>query len=120
MLDDVFYRGVNGRNDYTGTITEAQLEWLEKDLSYVDPDKAVIIGLHIPTKRRNSSTHVTNNQALYDLVKDFRKCRSSGHSHNHYTTTIALKHHRDDFRSRDGSLLVSALQRWLATWLRRS
>lgn len=90
VLDDVLYSGVNGRNDYTGTITDAQLEWLEKDLSYVDPDKAVIIGLHIPTKRRNSSTHVTNNQALYDLVKDFKEVQIlSGHSHNHYTTTIA-------------------------------
>lgn len=90
VLDDVFYRGVSSRNDYSGTITEAQLEWLEKDLSYVDPDKMIIIGLHIPTKRRNSSSHVTNNQALYDLVKDFKEVQIlSGHSHNHYTTTIS-------------------------------
>ncbi|MBD5280096.1 MAG: hypothetical protein HDS35_06080 [Bacteroides sp.] len=90
VLDDVLYRGETSRNDYSGTITDAQLEWLEKDLSYVDHDKTIIIGLHIPTARRNSSTHVSNNQALYDLVKDYRDVQIlSGHSHNHYTTTIA-------------------------------
>lgn len=89
-LDDVLYRGETSRNDYSGTLTDAQLEWLEKDLSYVDRNKTIIIGLHIPTMRRNSTGHLTNNQALYDLVKDFHNVQIlSGHSHNHYTTTIA-------------------------------
>ena len=38
VLDDVLYRGVDGRNDYSGTITQAQLDWLEEDLSYVSKD----------------------------------------------------------------------------------
>ena len=90
VLDDVLYRGETSRNDYSGTITDAQLEWLEKDLSYVDRSKALIIALHIPTLRRNNTTHVSNNQDLYDLVKDFSDVQIlSGHSHNHYTTTVA-------------------------------
>ena len=91
VLDDVLYSGANGRNDYIGAITQAQLEWLEKDLSYVDHDKAIIVGLHIPTMRRNRpSSHLTNCNALYDLVKDFKDVQIlSGHSHNHYTTTVA-------------------------------
>lgn len=90
VLDDVLYRGIDGRNDYSGTITQAQLDWLEKDLSYVSKDKMIIIGVHIPTKRRNRSTQLTNNQALYDLVKDFKEVQIlSGHTHNNFTTTIA-------------------------------
>lgn len=89
-LDDILYSGVNGRNDYAQTITKAQLEWLEKDLSYVSRDKMLIICLHAPTKRRISSTHVSNNEDLYALVKDFKEVQIlSGHTHNNFTTTIA-------------------------------
>ena len=54
VLDDILYSGIKNRNDYSGTLTDAQLEWLRKDLSYVDHDKTLIIGLHIPTQRRNA------------------------------------------------------------------
>lgn len=90
VLDDILYSGASGRNDYKGEITEQQLEWLKKDLSYVSKDKMLIVGLHIPTKRRNSTTHLNNNQDLYDIIKDFKEVQIlSGHSHNQYTTTIA-------------------------------
>lgn len=90
VLDDILYSGANGRNDYAQTITQEQLDWLEKDLSYVSEDKLLIIGLHAPTKRRASSTHVSNNQALYNLVKNYKDVQIlSGHTHNNFTTTIA-------------------------------
>ena len=90
VLDDVLYSGASGRNDYKGEITQQQMDWLAKDLSYVDKDKMIILGVHIPTMRRNSSSHVSNNQALYDLLKEYAEVQIlSGHSHNQYTTTIA-------------------------------
>ena len=90
VLDDVLYSGATGRNDYKGTITDQQLEWLKKDLSFVSRDKMIILGIHIPSKRRNSTSHVSNNQALYDLIKGYAEVQIlSGHSHNQYTTTIA-------------------------------
>ncbi len=90
VLDDVLYRGVNGRNDYSGSITQQQLEWLKKDLSHVDKNKSILVGLHIPTSRRNSTTQVDNNQALYDLLKDFHRVEIlSGHTHNNFSTSIA-------------------------------
>ena len=89
-LDDILYSGVHGRNDYSGTITQQQLDWLKKDLAYVDKDKSILIGVHIPTSRRTSGTHVSNNKALYDLVKDYHRVEIlSGHTHNNFTTTIA-------------------------------
>lgn len=90
VLDDVLYSGANGRNDYTGKITDRQLAWLRKDLSYVPTDKSVIVALHIPTSRRNSGTKLSNREALYDLVKNYhRVVILSGHTHNNFTTDIA-------------------------------
>lgn len=90
VLDDVFYRGVKDRNDYSGLITQQQLEWLKKDLKYVDKNKSILVGLHIPTLRRNSTSKLDNNQALYDLLKDFHRIEIlSGHQHNNFSTNIA-------------------------------
>ncbi len=90
VLDDVLYSGVNGRNDYTGRITDRQLAWLRKDLGHVPTDKSVIVALHIPTQRRNSNAKLSNREALYDLVKNYhRVVILSGHTHNNSTTDIA-------------------------------
>jgi hypothetical protein len=86
-LDDILY---NTTDDYAGTITEQQLAWLKEDLKYVDKSKSIIIGTHIPTSRRNSTGHVTNNTDLYELVSGFHQVLIlSGHLHNFQQTTIA-------------------------------
>ncbi len=90
VLDDVLYSGETGRNDYANTITQEQLDWLEKDLSYVSKDKGLIVALHIPTARWNRPNNLTNTQALYDLIKDFDNIQIiSGHAHNQSTVEIA-------------------------------
>ncbi len=90
VLDDVLYSGETGRNDYANTITQEQLEWLEKDLSHVSKDKGLIVALHIPTARWNRPNNLTNTQALYDLIKDFDNIQIiSGHAHNQSTVEIA-------------------------------
>ena len=90
VLDDVLYSGETGRNDYANTITQEQLDWLEKDLSHVSKDKGLIVALHIPTARWNRPDNLTNTQALYDLIKDFDNIQIiSGHAHNQSTVEIA-------------------------------
>ncbi len=90
VLDDVLYSGATGRNDYANTITQEQLDWLKKDLSYVSKDKGLIVALHIPTARWNKLNNLTNTQALYDLIKDFDNVQIiSGHAHNQSTVEIA-------------------------------
>lgn len=90
VLDDVIKTGAT-RNAYTSGIDATQLAWLRQDLSYVDKGKSILVGLHIPTSRRNNpGNHLTNREALYDLVKDFhRTVILSGHTHNLITTDIA-------------------------------
>lgn len=90
VLDDILYSGATGRNDYSAYITEQQLEWLEKDLSFVPKTKSILVALHIPTARWNNLNNVKNNQALYDLIKDYNEIHIlSGHNHNNSTVTIA-------------------------------
>ncbi len=88
ILDDVDYQGGDTK-DYTGNITASQLKWLKEDLSHVSKDKLIILGTHIPTKRRVSSTQVTNNADLYKLLEGYKVRIMSGHSHYNYTTTIS-------------------------------
>lgn len=90
VLDDVVKNG-NERNDYTSGINAVQLSWLRSDLSYVGKDKSIIIGLHIPTSRRNNlDNHLNGRDALYNLVSNFhRTIILSGHTHNNFTTDIA-------------------------------
>lgn len=86
-LDDVLY---TSHSDYAATITDQQMAWLKEDLKYVDKSKSILIGLHIPTIRRNSSGHVTNNHELYDLVKDYHQVQIlSGHLHNNQHYDVA-------------------------------
>lgn len=91
VLDDIFYRGVTSHNDYDGSITQQQLDWLKKDLAFVDKSKSLIVGLHIPTSRRGSSEPgISNSNELYALIKDYHQVNIlSGHVHNNCTTTLA-------------------------------
>ncbi len=74
VLDDVYYLGSD--RDYKGFITEEQLAWLKKDLSFVTPDKLIVLCTHIPV--HNS---VENKQVLYDILKPYKAHIMSGHTH---------------------------------------
>jgi hypothetical protein len=75
ILDDVYYLGKE--REYKGFITQSQLDWLKKDLSYVSIDKVIIVCLHIPVHNK-----VENNSALYDILKPYAKVHiMSGHTH---------------------------------------
>jgi len=89
VLDDVFFIGTAKR--YIGYITEEQLEWLEKDLSFVPHGSTVMVCLHIPTntgdaKRRQLAEDelggvVSNREHLYALLKQYNVHILSGHTH---------------------------------------
>ncbi len=85
VMDDVLYKN---RKEYDATLTTNQLNWLQKDLSYVDKNKLIIVGVHIPIERRNRNNQLTNKDKLYEILDGFNHVRVlSGHSHNNYTTT---------------------------------
>lgn len=91
-LDDVVYSGKKNRNDYSGGLTRQQLDWLRRDLAHVDTSKTIIVGVHIPTSRRNARWKIDGHEELYDLLRPFHRAEIlSGHTHYHFTTTIEPK-----------------------------
>lgn len=106
VLDDIFYKnadtngkynkGIVGSRNYDGYITPEQLNWLRKDLEYVNKETPIIVEVHIPVWRHNpynfeiyaSLTNHNNensSEALCELLKDFKQVHIiSGHTHINY------------------------------------
>ena len=87
VLDDVFWNGDN----YFGYLDAVQLDWLAKDLSYLDAGQPVIVFTHIPplsTRFRRAgesqpspSVSVSNRARLYELLDPFDAHIIAGHTH---------------------------------------
>ena len=89
VLNDVFYIGRD--YFYIGYLSEKQLSWLEKDLSFVEKGKTVVVTMHIPSVLNNQdlqqfsysniSESLTNKNALYNILKPYKAHIISGHMH---------------------------------------
>ena len=103
VLDDIIYenrpsksgkydKGVVGMRDYEAGLTDDQLAWLAKDLSYVDPGTPVFVSLHIPVWVENGDFEVVPRQKYNNT--SIRLCQAlskfktvhimSGHRHQCY------------------------------------
>lgn len=81
-LDNIVYTGAKGRGDYRCDLTPEQLDWLEKDLAFVDKNKTLIIGMHAPSIRRQSGHKMNHTDRLYSIVGDFNDVQIlTGHLH---------------------------------------
>lgn len=68
---------------YTEQFTQAQLNWLKADLSYVKPGSLVFLNLHAPTSNRtsNGEANIRNAVELMNLLKAYRVHIFAGHTH---------------------------------------
>ncbi|MFT3980291.1 MAG: calcineurin-like phosphoesterase family protein [Ferruginibacter sp.] len=74
VMDNVRYLGKD--RDYDGYVQQNQLDWLQKDLSFVPMDKLIVLCVHIPVHKQTK-----NNEALYALLRDRNVHIMSGHTH---------------------------------------
>ena len=89
MLNNNFFIGRDWY--YIGYITERQLRWLEKDLSYVPAGSTVIVGMHIPTTLSKEDRDswifekmlddTANKKGLYSMLRPYNALILSGHMH---------------------------------------
>ena len=87
VLDDVFYH----TQGYFGYLDDIQLQWLQQDLSYVEPGRPVVVFAHIPglstrqlrmgESKPNISQSITNRERLYQLLAPYNAHLISGHTH---------------------------------------
>lgn len=93
VLDDIdcsTYDGTTKRN-YQEKIFIPQLQWLAKDLSYVDKSTPVVLTMHAPAFGPNGATDFKNNihnaSELLPVLKDYKVHIVSGHTHKNYNVT---------------------------------
>ena len=90
VLDDIdcsAYDGTTSRN-YTKNIFVPQLEWLAKDLRYVDKSTPVYVVMHAPVyspkSLTNFSYNLKNSQQLIDALDGYTVHFVTGHTHCNY------------------------------------
>lgn len=83
VLDDMIY---GDRKNYVNEITLEQLEWLKQDLSHVDKNKLIILGVHVPTTYKGKT--LNNTKELYDILEGYKVVIISGHTHDGETTFV--------------------------------
>ena len=76
VMDNVRYLGKD--REYDGYFSQNQLDWLQKDLSFVPKDHLIILCVHIPVHNG-----VENNEELYAILQDRKVHIMSGHTHYH-------------------------------------
>jgi hypothetical protein len=87
VLDDVLWIG----DGYIGYLSQAQLDWLRADLSFVEQGRTVIAFMHIPSyctqhvrvdrKRPERNLVVVNREALNRILEPYRAHVVVGHMH---------------------------------------
>ncbi|HMR20249.1 MAG TPA: calcineurin-like phosphoesterase family protein [Sphingobacterium sp.] len=74
-LDNVVF---STNTTYALGISQAQIDWLTKDLSHVSKDKMLIVYYHMPVRGTNFSTRTQ----FLNLIKDFKEVHLlCGHTH---------------------------------------
>ena len=99
LLDDIlYYNGYTGSNskvdsqfgdcNYNVGFRADMLEWIKRDLSYVDKNTPIVVGFHSPLANwngsdRNGEFNVASNWSSFlNLFKDFKQVNFiSGHTH---------------------------------------
>ena len=86
VLNNNYY--INRDYRYIGYIDECQLQWLEKDLSFVPKNHLVFIYMHIPSSSTKElqfnallPDETSNAASLYHMLKGYNAHILTGHSH---------------------------------------
>lgn len=93
VLDDIdcsSYDGTTSRN-YAELVTNDQLAWLAKDLSYVSKSTPVIVTMHAPLYGPNGVTafrkKLANADVLLGILAGYKVHFVTGHIHKNYNVT---------------------------------
>lgn len=89
VLDDIqcTNTGANtaASRKYNDFLVSEQLEWLEKDLSFVPKTTPLVITMHAPLYNDSNNNSLNNTSSLENLVKDYVETHVwTGHTHKMY------------------------------------
>lgn len=73
VLDSMVYSNMPlGQRNFTGRLSDKQVEWLRKDLSYVDKDVPLILTMHTPLYYSSGSQALKNNTELRAILAGYQ------------------------------------------------
>lgn len=88
--------GIIGQRNYKGVLSQDQLDWLAKDLSYIsDKTTPIVIATHVPLftnpdANGNFNNYMQNTPQLLAAVSEFTNVKVlSGHTHVNYRNSPA-------------------------------
>lgn len=83
VLDDIYNTNDGtGATSYMDIVSNEQLEWLEKDLSYVDKNKTIVITGHAQFHNKSGVATMDNYDTLMSYFKEFSNVHIfTGHTH---------------------------------------
>lgn len=113
-IDCSEYDGTISRN-YRKIITKEQLDWLRKDLSYVDKSTPVVVAMHAqvfyPTKTGFKYDYdVINTEQLFDVLDGYKVHFVTGHTHMTFNVTpddAIVTNNRDFYEHNSGAICAS-------------
>jgi hypothetical protein len=118
VMDDIDCNGYDGTTsrNYVKNLSADQLDWLEKDLSYVDKSTPLVIAMHAQVFYPTSTNGVfkidhdaTNTQNLFNILKDRKVHFVTGHTHLIFNVTpeAAITGGQQFYEHNSGSVCAS-------------
>lgn len=98
VMDDILCTNDgSGNRTYDKTFTTNQLEWLKKDLEFVDKSKTLVLAMHAQIYSDNGSSALENGDKIEEIVSGYVTHILSAHTHiiynNDKTATNGIYHH---------------------------
>ena len=86
ILDDILCTNDGtGSRTYDNAVTEEQIEWLKKDLSYVSTETPLVISMHAPLYTWRGQNNLKNSSEIEDAVSQYSEVHFlTGHTHKMY------------------------------------
>lgn len=132
IADKPFYYDVKTKRNYNENFSREQLDWLKKDLSFVDPETPVILAMHGPMLRWKGftdkafenigenikiRTEPESTKELFEILKPYKNVHSlSGHSHKQ--CLVRLPEEKQNFTEHNISGTCGAWWKTRATGLK--
>lgn len=86
-----------GERTYNSSLTIEQIDWLRKDLSYVDKSKTLVITMHAQMYNENGKASMSYSSELEALCSGYETHVMSAHTHvvwnNDHTASKGIYHH---------------------------
>lgn len=108
VLDDIECTNPGtGERTYNTKIVDEQIEWLKKDLEYVDADTPVVLSSHSPFYNAAGENRLTDSPKVLDALKGRKFHILTGHTHVMYNVDYLDQDGKGHFEHNAGAVCAT-------------